>query len=559
MKKMTFDKYCYSVRNSYLVLDDDGYGFALKHTANGGIRRLYNISFVEDGNVTISFFPWELTAESDNSEYKFCLYSDNCLYVKGTGELIFDYVDSTSQYNVNTVINKGNEVKVSDTLSNGMATFIAEKGKIQVDAPTNVGEENRKYLAKRKKIQIHFIPDENGEFSVRFELSQNGIETLIGGGLSYEQRVAEEREDYEKWLAAFTVENEQDEYAAYILWSNILAAGGFFRSDAIVMSKAGMTRLWSWDNAFNAWALAKICPEVAMQQFMMPLYLINKEGRVPDAFSVNTIEWTNVKPPVFGWIYEQMSQANAYFARKENLNIVYPFIKGNTLWWLNHRGEIPAYYHGNDSGADNSTCFDVGDCIESPELTALLAVQCEFLRKTAQESGYDTDSEFFAAQAKRLTRIANEVFFDDKLYFINRETGKKDYCDSLMPLRMLVLGDKLSKNVKDYIVNRLKTDFNSDYGFVSEALSSKKYETDGYWRGAVWPPDQIMILYPLVNIGEIELAKETAEKFIRVFKNGFFENYDGLTGKGQRCKHFCWGVAGYFLVKELLKEIKNKK
>lgn len=123
---------------------------------------------------------------------------------------------------------------------------------------------------------------------------------------------------------------------------------------------------------------------------------------------------------------------------------------------------------------------------------------------------------------------------------------KKHYCDSLLPLRVLILGEKLPESIKNYIVERLRNDFLGEYGLASEALNSEKYEKDAYWRGSLWAPDQYMIAYGLNEIGESALAREILKRYkSAIEKNGFYENYDAHTGEKERCKNFSWPVCCY--------------
>lgn len=534
--------YVFSKSGSYLAVDMIGGELLITSSYGGKYYPLYAIKVGENAEITVK--PWELIVKS-GGEYKFCFFGKNGLFIKGTGKpLTIEYRESTTGYNVNFVRETENGITVGDTINNGVAYLTAVEGKFSYYAPMNTADESRKYLAKRKEICVTF--DENGEnFTAAIEQFFDGFDFSACRDLSYDDAVCAARESYEKFEKAFSVTTQMQSCAVYVLWSNTLPKDGNFKRVPICASRAGMTRLWSWDNVFNSIALAAYHPELALDQLLIPYDFIAANGRIPDAISATSIEWTNVKPPVQGWACKIMQNKNDYFKKSSVLKQIYFPMKRNTDWWLN-RGETPSYYHGNDSGADNSACFDYCDCVETPELLALLSVQCEFLSETAEKLGFYSDEKTYKTLSADLAKKATENYFDGKIFIKNGDTGDKYYVDSLLPYRVLVLDKKLPENMQKYIVERLKNDFLGKYGLASEALTSEKYEKNAYWRGALWSPDQYMIAYGLNEIGEKELAYEILKRYnAAISENGFYENYDAYTGEKERCKNFSWPVCCY--------------
>lgn len=540
---LNLNDYVFSKAGSYLSVDIVNGELQITSAYGGKYYPLYAIKI--EKNAEIQFEPWELTVKG-KGEYKFCFFGKNGLYIKGKGQpLTIEYREAKNGYNVNFVRETENGIAAGDTLNNGVAYLTALKGKFSYYAPMNTGEESRKYLAKRKEIRVTF-GDEEKEFTAAIEQFFDGYDFSACSDSDYDEAVCAAREEYKKFEKAFSVKNETQACAAYVLWCNTLPKGGNFGRTPVCASRAGMTRLWSWDNVFNSIALAPYYPELAFDQLMIPYDLIAADGQIPDAISAIGIEWTNVKPPVQGWAYNILLRKNAYFGKISVLKQVYFPMKRNTDWWLNMRGEIPSYYHGNDSGADNSTCFDYCDCIETPELLALLSVQCEFLSETAEKLGLYSDVKTYKTISDDLLKKVCEECFDGKLFIKNGDTGEKYYVDSLLPYRVLILGKKLPENMQKDIVERIRNDFLGEYGLASEALASEKYEKDAYWRGSLWSPDQYMIAYGLNEIGETELAREILKRYkTAISKNGFYENYDAYTGEKERCKNFSWPVCCY--------------
>ena len=540
---LNLSDYVFSKSGSYLAIDKKENELLIMSSYGGKYYPLYAIKIEEDAEIDMK--PWELTVKS-GGEYKFCFFGKSGLFIKGKKKpLTIEYREAKNDYNVNFVRETENGIAVGDTINNGVAYLTATHGKLSYSAPMNVGEESRKFLAKRKEISVTFGVD-GEDFIAAIERFFNGCDFSACGDFTYDEAVAAAREEYERFEKLFIEKKKNANVAIYVLWCNTLPKDGYLTRIPICPSRAGMTRVWSWDNVFNSIALAEYHPELAFDQIMIPYDLITADGQIPDAVSAIRTEWTNVKPPVQGWAYKILLKKNAYFGKISVLKQVYFPMKRNTDWWLNMRGKVPSYYHGNDSGADNSTCFDFCDQVETPELLALLSLQCEFLSETAQKLELYNDEKIYGKLAEELRNKACNNYFDGKIFIKDGFSGVKHYCDSLLPLRVLILGEKLPESIKNYIVERLRNDFLGEYGLASEALNSEKYEKDAYWRGSLWAPDQYMIAYGLNEIGESALAREILNRYkSAIEKNGFYENYDAHTGEKERCKNFSWSVCCY--------------
>jgi hypothetical protein len=281
-------------------------------------------------------------------------------------------------------------IEVCDFTNNCSVFFVPVKGSLKLEKERIPGKTTAEFT------NVRAFPDENGEYAFAIETSALDTAAVVAKGMTYEYYADMNEKDYLAWEKKFNCKNKYEKECAYILWSNIIAPLGNFPTEAIVMSKSGMSNVWSWDNAFNALGLADIDYRIAMDQFMIMYKHINRVGRVPDAISEAYKVWNFVKPPVQGWMYKQMMKRNPEFATPHALEEVYFDMKRNTDWWLNLRGEVPSYYHGNDSGQDNSTCFDKSEHIETAELIAFLSVQCRFLSEAAEVLNYPTDKKTYA-------------------------------------------------------------------------------------------------------------------------------------------------------------------
>ena len=538
----SFDRLSYSTRGSYFVWDSRNKGVLKLDMIHNHGQDIFNgvLSINYGKGAKLGFIPREIRVKYDGGEQKITMCGIDGTYIKGKGEsFLVELAKNQSRFDYQIVQN--GVVELCSFNNNCSLMFVPRKGRLEIEKVRVPG----KVVADSVNVRVY--PDENGEYELAIEADFLDKGATLSKGMDYEYYADIAERDYAQWEKKFNCKNKYDKECAFIMWSNTIAPLGNFDTEAIVMGKAGMSNVWSWDNAFNALGLADVDYRMAMDQFMIMYKHINRVGRVPDAISQSYKVWNFVKPPVQGWMYKQMIKRNPEFKTPHALEEVYFDMKRNTDWWLNLRGDVPSYYHGNDSGQDNSTCFDASEHIETPELIAFLSVQCSFLSEAAEILNYPTDKRVYSMLAKELGERAIKDYWDGEKIFVRlAETGEPYYCDALMPLRVIVLEDMLPKEMQEYIVKRIKEHHLCKGGIASEAIDSPMFVEDGYWRGAVWAPDMVMFVYALRNLGYNELADEIANNYkTAVTKYGFSENTSALTGKQLRCKGYSWAANAY--------------
>ena len=75
------------------------------------------------------------------------------------------------------------------------------------------------------------------------------------------------------------------------------------KRQAILMSKWGMNNVWSWDNCFNAMAMAKGFPELAEDQMLLMADYQDEFGAYPDAINDLDYHFNFHKPPIHAWAF----------------------------------------------------------------------------------------------------------------------------------------------------------------------------------------------------------------------------------------------------------------
>ncbi len=346
---------------------------------------------------------------------------------------------------------------------------------------------------------------------------------------------------------------------AYVQWSSLVAPQGYLKRPAMLMSKNHMANVWSWDHCFNALALMPHAPALAWDQFCLPFDHQDEAGALPDAVNDRSLNRSFTKPPIHGWTLRGLLEADRTgYLTDARLEEIYAPLGAWTRWWTTARDQdgdgMPQYNHGNDSGWDNATSFDVGFPLEGPELAAYLVLQMDTLALVAGRLGRAADAARWSAEADTLLeRLMAHSWRGDRFvapHSGDHATVPESAGDSLFPFLPLVLGDRLPAQARRPLIDGLLRPgrFLTPYGLATESVSSPSYERDGYWRGPIWAPPMMLIADGLRRMGEAGAAQDIAARFCRaVIQSGAAENFNAETGAGLRDRAYTW-TASVFLV-----------
>jgi glycogen debranching enzyme len=333
--------------------------------------------------------------------------------------------------------------------------------------------------------------------------------------------------------------------AAYLNWTCIVNEQGLLKRKAMYMSNANFPGVWSWDNAFNALALAGVDDQLAWDQIQLLFDHQDDKGQIPGSVSDSTIRWNFSKPPVQGMFILKMMEKMTLST--EQLETIFSQIKKHVEFYLHYkdfnRDGICEYHHGNDSGQDNSTVFRDADIIDSPDLTAFLIKSMDMLAVVAGKLGRQDDQTHWKKEADKYTKRFCEYFLVDDLPVARfTRDGKVIESESYLPFVSIILGDKLPEAARKKMIDTLKSDrYLTKWGIASEAIDSPLYEEDAYWRGPIWAPTTLLFVEAFEECGEHELAKDVAWKFLELCKHGgFAENFHAETGEGLRDLAHTW-------------------
>ncbi|MDM7854433.1 amylo-alpha-1,6-glucosidase [Cellulomonas alba] len=339
--------------------------------------------------------------------------------------------------------------------------------------------------------------------------------------------------------------------AAYVLWSATAAPEGLAARESVLMSMHWMDKLWSWDHCFNALALAAGQPDAALDQFLAPFDHQDATGALPDSITHSEVLYNFVKPPIHGWALRHLRARASRALTDAQLREIHGRLARWSTFWLERRRvaghALPYYQHGNDSGWDNSTTFDVDRVIESPDLAAFLVLQLEVLADLSDELGL-ASAAWRAERDALLHALVDELWTGTELVAVGALSGRASTATSLLNLLPLVLGERLPDDVRAALAARVERHL-TEFGPATEPVDSPHYEDDGYWRGPIWAPSTALIEDGLRVSGFTDLADTVSARFRALCeRSGFAENFDARTGAGLRDRAYTWTAAVYLVL-----------
>jgi putative isomerase len=374
----------------------------------------------------------------------------------------------------------------------------------------------------------------------------------------FDESVKKVEAEYLRWLkkmpAVPIAFGRGAELAAYVDWTSVVKPDGFLDRPAMLMSKNWMASVWSWDHCFNAMALSFKDPELAWQQYMLPFDNQQPTGALPDMINRSSKELNFTKPPIHGWALAWMMQHGGYNDRPHLAQIYKPLSRW-TNWFFEYRDSnrdgLPEYYHGDDTGWDNSTEMLSGIPVQTADLDSFLILQMDTLAEIAGKLGKDADKQKWQSRSNELLKqMLATLWKGDRFIGIRSLDGAQIDSQSLLLYLPIILGKRLPSDVRNKLLQRLTEEgrFLTPHGFATEALTSKYYTPDGYWRGPIWAPTTMLIAEGLDSAGEYSLAKKVREDFCRMAQqSGMNENFNAITGEGLRDPAYTWTSSVYLI------------
>lgn len=516
------------------------------------VSRLVPLYDGQEIDYTYTASPVSLQIHTKHGQIELCFADEDTVLVEGQGDklgLRFSELSDGSGYNfIHEVPYAGVLCRmVNCTKTNRRYLTCAQQGVIRV---------HQDWTVERTSYCEMDILAEDGRFSLVWEELATDWKSkeyhLVPGDCK--ARVEQEfNRFYQSMPSVPACYETAREKAAYVNWMSFVKPCGFLTREAMLMSKNGMLNVWSWDHCFNAMALAYENPKEAWDQWMILFDHQDAMGVMPDSINDSYIIRSFCKPPIHGWALRKMMRVMAL--SNEQVNEAYDHLAKWTNWWFNYRDHdgdgICEYYHGNDSGWDNSTAFRQLPPVELPDLSAFLIVQMDVLADLALRLGRQADAVAWTAKADRtLEAMLAHCFEEGRPKALLSRSHEEVENDSLILYLPIVLGKRLPEEIRRALVRELKSDrFYTAYGFATESPVSERYLSDGYWRGPIWAPSSMIVIDGLYESGEIDFAKEATNRFCALIEqSGCAENFDALTGEGLRDRAYTWTSSAFLVM-----------
>jgi len=545
----------YSIYGSYLSLNRSlwnqplGYGMYLcTHTGRGrkACRELFLLELIADKEpveYTHSCTPYGLTFTTEQGMAELCLEGECGLRLRtqGVGVRLRAVPDAR-------VLLEKRAPDLTLAHAGGCETrFLihALSGTITTEAPWEISEgRNRGVRYNDGNILLH--PDSE------LLLQECGSAPHVMPVCPFDEVVQTIRSDWESW-AGDLPEPIWDDWsegqleAAYITWCSVVAPRGQYAHPVMLMNKTCMDQVWSWDHCFNAMACCRTRPDLSWAQFMCIVDFQDENGLLPDSVNLHMKNFTFTKPPIHGWAYDWCMRENPeVFAHPDRLRVTYRWMTRWSRWWMEQSScgdsGLPSYLHGNNSGWDNATIFDVSSPTISPDCAAYLSLQCRVLSRMAILLNLEDESAEWAKHAEDLQTLLIDTLWRGDHFVGQTMAGEDIECRSLITCMPIILGSALPAEIHQALSARIES-FLTDHGLATEHPESPEFHQHphAYWRSSVWPPPVMIAVSGLRDAGYHDLARRISERYCRAAAGcGFRENHDPLTGEGRSDYAFTW-------------------
>lgn len=529
-------------------------GVWLRNFHDEGRRDVWCLEPVHDRKpvpYTSAVTPAELRLQAEAGCVRFCLSGPETLRIRaeGVGLRLTMWAGLSS-----------GEIPLSDdcwriNAGGTMREYLFQRGSGSLEI-------DRIAIEGKAAVAIHLTAEAGSTAAEAVLVQSKGQATPPADDRPYEAVREEVRTSFQAFRDQTAIVEEQlqptADLAAYINWSSVVEPCGHIRRPGMLMSKKWMGNIWSWDHCFTALGQAATNPALAWDQFMVIFDHQTPSGQLPDMINDTVVQCNFLKPPIHGWTYQYMMQLNDWFAAPSRIEPVYDHLALWTEWWFQYRDPdqsgLPQYHHGNDSGWDNGTVFDLGTPVYGPDLAAFLVLQMDVLADLADRQGRtEAAAEWRRRTGPVVEALIGELWTGERFVTRHAVTGAHTEASrAIINCMPILIADHLPQEIRDRLVGQLREHL-TDWGLATEHPQSPLYEPDGYWRGPIWASPTLLFINGLRRAGEVDLAGTVAERFRAMCcKSGFAENYDACTGAPLRDRSYTWASSVFLLLAQEL-------
>ena len=290
----------------------------------------------------------------------------------------------------------------------------------------------------------------------------------------------------------------------------------------------------------------------------------------PDGFISRTLGITYPKPKqMFKPFLAQLAvlgsqQTGSYEWLREKYYVqLQKYVDRWFAYDADHNG-LPTWNSSDASGMDNqlSRSGDLDSYFdEGVDLACYLVRELQAMAIISGKLGKTKEQNEYQQHAKELTKLINNVFWDEKdgfYYDRNEKTGKRIRVKSVAGFFPLWAGvatpAQARRLVREHLLNE------KEFWLPYPVATYAKTEPDFYegtkrgecnWRGSAWIPANYMIFHGLIKYGYDKEARELADRTYKMVldRNPVSrEYYDSETGQGYGMNPFWgWSSLGYIM------------
>lgn len=369
---------------------------------------------------------------------------------------------------------------------------------------------------------------------------EGAIHTYLSNGqkenryADFDAIVRKNQSDYEVWDAKYPmVPDEYEEtrkMATYIIWSHTMSPYGKITNEMVYMSRNSLADAFGWQQGYQAMAISADVKQA--WEFLCNMFAYQlPDGQLPDWINDYCSTYLTSKPPfqgfAFDWLWNHADMDE--LTVEDYLKLYYPLAKW-AGWWFNYRDsdndDIPQYNHPDESGWDDGSIFSKGVPVESPDLCAFLILVTEALGKIAQKIGRQADSRYWLERSEKLLQDMLRELWNGE-HFVAKLSGSHEVIEGrcVALYQPIILGKRLPGEVREKLLKALADEqgYLCQHGIASEHPESPLFELlNGFCRGVVVSPVQLMMAVGAQAAGAEELAVKIAERFCqKVARDGF--------------------------------------
>lgn len=340
------------------------------------------------------------------------------------------------------------------------------------------------------------------------------------------------------------------------LMGNVYPNEGFLWSPyrCITPGKNNFHGIWNWDSAFHAVGVSRWDIQLAKESILGFLQFQREDGLLPDVIWENgEIVSTFSKPPVFAWA------AEIVYKRDKNIDFIkeiYPKLVRNMDYWLKNRCYDGLFFYDADnkqtkdyltrvkyeSGWDNSVRWDKGITeYWAIDLNCFMVMSYRSLSFMAAELDLKDDCKKWKKKEIILSELINNKMWDsEKGYYADTNKFTGEVSDVLSPASFMPLYIRIATKEQAKCMEIVEQE-NFKCKMPTVPFDNPEYSND-YWRGPTWLNVAYFAAKGLKNYG-FDVADKIKESILNMCfdeKDGIYENYDSMTGKGLYCDHFSW-------------------